>query len=379
MPLQRNRWRAFARETGRSLRERLERVAALTADERDHLSRRVEQAIQNALEVPAGLEQRIEECAARLIARSHNADLVAIAWSRTQERARRSAAIGAVTTLPAVVPGLGTALAALGLVADWRYVAEQQRNLVLEIAALFGQWPDNATEEARRLFLAATATAFAAPGAGRLATRALARQAARRGIARLLPGAGAAVAGALNYIATIALGRAAIEHFGALAGFEVRGIVPSQPHPALPWLRNALVDAVDTGRQTEVFSEEARRAYGELAAGEREELLDLAATLIVLSGSPPGREPLLTRLGTSLGFPASDIDRVAARALRSAQPVRQRLRDAFAAAISRSSSSVETAWRKVARLARRRARGPRPARKRRAPGSSRTTRRSNPV
>src|SRR5688500_4785716 len=170
------RWKAFARESAQGLRERLDRLATLTEDEREQIALRLEQSISGALEVPDDLQSVIEESAARLIAQSDSVDPVAIAWERTRERARRTAAIGAVTTVPAVLPGMGTALAALGLVADWRYVAEQQRDLVLEIAALFGEWPENPTKETRNLFLAATATAFGGSGAGKAVTNVLARQ-----------------------------------------------------------------------------------------------------------------------------------------------------------------------------------------------------------
>ena len=211
-----------------------------------------------------------------------------IAWQRTRERARRTAAIGAVTTVPAVMPGIGSALAALGLVADWRFVAEQQRDLVLEIGALFGEWPEDPTEETRKLFLAATASAFANPSAGRFVMEVLERQVARRGVARLLPGAGAAVAGALNYIATIALGRAAIAHFGERAGVQVSGIMPTEVHPALPQLRTALAEAVET-QDARRCSARWREALASLRSSDREELLDLAATLTVVAGRDPAR------------------------------------------------------------------------------------------
>ena len=362
-----SRWRTFARESGHALRGRLDRLASVTADERELLAARLEQAIAGALEVPAGLEQLIEESAARLIARSATMDPVTIAWERTRERARRTAAIGALTTIPAVMPGVGTALAALGLVADWRYVAEQQRDLVLEIAALFGQWPDNPTEEARNLFLVASATAFAAPGAGRIVTEVLARQVARRGIARLLPGAGAAVAGALNYISTIALGRAAIEQFGKRAGFEIHGIVPEQAHPALPWLRNAIVDAMETGRDADLFAEEARRAMSELRPAERDELIDLAAALTLARGRDPATDPLLGWLGAQLGFSQEEIERILAHAVRSALPLRKKLSSAVAGLADRGTGTAEAVWRQVARLARsgvRRRKDGRPARAR---------------
>jgi hypothetical protein len=359
MVRQRSGWRTFARESASALRARLDRLTSITGEEREQLARRVEQAIAGALEVPPGLAEQIEETAARLMARSNVVDPLEVAWDRTRERARRTAAIGAVTTIPAVLPGAGTALAALGLVTDWRYVADQQRDLVLEIAALFGQWPENPTEEARNLFLAASATAFAAPSAGRVVTEILARQVARRGIARLLPGAGAAVAGALNYIATIALGRVAIHHFGTRAGFDIRGIIPEEAHPAMPWLRNAIVDAIEAGREGDLFSAEARKAMAALSRTERDELLDLGAALTLARGRDASNDPLVAWLGDTLGFTEDDISSVVERALRSTLPFRQKLGATFTSLAERTGGTAEAIWRRVARLARpRRKAGP---------------------
>ncbi|HSL70244.1 MAG TPA: hypothetical protein VK864_08365, partial [Longimicrobiales bacterium] len=268
----------------------------MSAEDRERLARRLHTAVANALEVPPDLKPRIEETAARLIARSAEHDPVALAWERTRERARRTAAIGAVTTVPALVPGIGTALAALGLVADWRYVAEQQRDLVLEIAALFGAWPDDPTTQARSLFLVASASAFASPAAGRYVSRILAKQVARRSVARLLPGAGAAVAGALNYIATISIGRAAIDHFAERAGIEVQGVVPTEVSPALPLLRNAIVEKIGAGSNAQPFTEEASSAMAGLQPAERDELLDLAATLVATRDGDTAADRTLSEL-----------------------------------------------------------------------------------
>ena len=351
-------WRRFATETGNALQERLQKLGSLSAEERDKLSQRFQEAVSNALEVPPQLREVIEERAARLIAQSDTVDPVSIAWDRTRERARRTAAIGAVTTMPALVPGVGTALAALGLVADWRYVAEQQRDLVLEIAALFGEWPEDPTKEARNLFLAATATAFAAPSTGKVVTEILARQIARRGVARLLPGAGAAVAGALNYISTIALGRAAIEEFGLRNGFEVHGIIPAESHPALPWLRNSVVQAVEAGAVGDLSSDEAKKSIAKLSPTERDELLDLAAALTLARDRDPVGDPLMDQLGTLLGFAPDQVEKAMNDAIRSAMPMRKRLGAALREIGSRGSGAVEKAWDRAAQLVRRRKRGP---------------------
>ena len=347
-----NGWKRFARGATDALRERLAKLSGLSPEDRERLARRFQSAIAHALEVPPDLKEKIEESAAHLIAENSQYDPVTLAWQRTRERARRTAAIGAVTTVPAVMPGIGTALAALGLVADWRYVAEQQRDLVLEIAALFGEWPEDPTKDTRKLFLAATASAFANPTTGRFVVEVLERQVARRGVARLLPGAGAAVAGALNYIATIALGRAAIRHFGERAGVQVSGVIPTEVHPALPQLRTALAEAIETQDATSLFSVDAREALATLGDPDREELLDLAATLTVAAGRDPAADPLLRKFAGQLSSSADQVAEAADRALRDARPVREKLGGAIQRVAAKGSSAADVIWRKAARVAR---------------------------
>jgi len=172
-----------------------------------------------------------------------------------------------------------------------------------------------------------------------------------------LPGAGAIVAGALNYIATVALGRAAIAHFGKAGGFEIRGIVPENAHPAMPWLRNAIVDAVETGREADLFSEEARRAMEELARSERDELIDLTAALTLARGRPAADDPLLSWLGAQLGFNKTEISDVIERARKSSIPLQQKIKRALTGLAARGGNTAEKVWRRVARLARGRKRG----------------------
>ena len=359
-----NGWKRFARGATDALRERLEKLSGLSPGDRERLARRFQSAIAHALEVPPDLQVTIEERAAHLIAENSQYDPVTIAWQRTRERARRTAAIGAVTTVPAVMPGIGTALAALGLVVDWRFVAEQQRDLVLEISALFGEWPDDPTADTRNLFLAATASAFANPSAGRFVMEVLERQVARRGVARLLPGAGAAVAGALNYIATIALGRAAIVHFGERAGVQVIGVVPMEVHPALPQLRTALAEAIETQDAAGLFSPNAKDALASLRPADRDELLDLAATLTVTAGRDPARDALLRKFGNQLGSPPEQVADAAERALRDARPVREKLGAAFQRVAENGTNAADVIWKKAARVARSRIRKRKPRRKR---------------
>ncbi len=130
-----------------------------------------------------------------------------------------------------------SALAAFGLVADWKYVAEQQRDLVLEIAALLGTLPGRPTEDVAALFLAGAGAAFGGKMVGEAAIRLLAERAARRAFSRVIPGAGAIVAGAVNYAATFAIGARRSPGLRQMRGLEVRGLIPARVHPRMEELR----------------------------------------------------------------------------------------------------------------------------------------------
>jgi uncharacterized protein (DUF697 family) len=350
-------WEALAAASAAELKQRLGRYAQLGEKDRDRLAHRLRLAIDSALEVPDHLPQRIAASVARFHARSVERDPVALAWRRTRQRARRTAAIGAVTTVPAMAPGIGPALAALGLVADWRFVAEQQRDLVLEIAALLGVTLDNPTNQIRALFLASTASAFGATAAGEAAVHVLARQIARRSIARVVPGAGAIVAGALNYVATVALGRAAIEHFAHRAGHHVEGVVPHFVHPAMPWLRNQVVRALESLQLvsvgTPVFSEQDVAMLAELPREQKEELLDLAVACAAADGVATADEERVVReIAELLGFRAHELDAAQRAAAADASTSARRVTRLLARARQAGSRTTREIWHRAARLAR---------------------------
>ncbi|CAN5755300.1 hypothetical protein BH23GEM5_BH23GEM5_07410 [soil metagenome] len=275
----------------------------------ERLAERLRDAIRAGLEVPPDLPAQVTEHAARLRQRAGpDVNPVEIAWRRTRERARKTAAIGAVTTLPAMVPGVGSALAAFGLVADWKYVAEQQRDLVLEIAALLGALPEDPTEDVLALFLAGAGAAFGGKMVGEAAIKLLAERAAKRAFSRVIPGAGAIVAGAVNYGATFAIGRAAISRFAADAGVEVRGLIPARIHPHMAELRNAVLAAVGTASPSWSFSADQRVAIQELSRSEREELLDLAVmSAAAEDGVSAAEHRVLSRMANALGFSPSEL------------------------------------------------------------------------
>ena len=295
------RWREFAADTAGELKRQLaETPGRLSGADADRVARRLADAIDDALEVPEDLPLRIAGDVARLRAEAEGeADPVALAWQRARERARRTAAIGAVTTIPSMIPVLGPAIAALGVVADWRYVAAQQRDLVLEIAALFDVKLDDPTGRVRALFLTSTGAALAGSAVGEAVGRAAARQVATRGIARVVPGVGAVVAGALNYASTVAIARAAIGRFAAEAGLEVRGIVPAVSHRAMEPLRAWIAD-----REFPATPPGEAATVGELSVSEREELVDLA---VVATAGEPGGEDRLRVIADALGFEPAEL------------------------------------------------------------------------
>ena len=305
------------------------------------LADRLRDATRSALDVPPELPAEIMRNVALLREQAGpNADPAEIAWRRIRERARRTATIGAVTTLPAMVPGVGTALAALGLVADWRYVAEQQRDMVLEIAALFGVLPENPTEDVLALFLAGAGAAFGGKKVGEAAIKTIAEQVAKRSLRRVIPGAGAIMAGAVNYAATFAIGRASIQRFAEEAGVQVRGIVPRSEHTAMPRLREAVMQAATTGGSLDAtFDADLHTALAELGRPDREELLDLA-----LASARDLRSPILPELAPILGFTPAELAQAVSEAERDRQSVKARAGELFEAAVQRTP--LRRIWRK---------------------------------
>jgi hypothetical protein len=355
-PPAQTRWHELASTAADELRERVGRYLELSPRDREKLVRRLRAAIESALEVPADLPQRIIRSTAKLRAQSDDDD-VRLAWIRTRTRARKTAAIGAVTAIPAVLPGLGLPLAALGLVADWRYAAEQQRDLALEIAALFGVMPDDPTDQVRALFVASAVTAFGSTAAGDALVKVLGRQIARRSVARLVPGAGAVAASAPNYIATVAFGRAAIRHFGHKAGIEIRGIIPERVHAAMPWLRNATLQAFENeavlAGSRPPFAEADSAVIAQLTTADRDELIDLAVTAAT-GDSRFGveRERVLLEIAHALGFDATDVEHARASALDEITRFAAKTARLVGTAGNAGAHAAQKLWRRAGRIAR---------------------------
>lgn len=322
-------------------------------NEWERLAERLRDALRAGLEIPSDLPAQITNQVARLRARAGpHVNPVEIAWRRTRERARKTAAIGAVTTLPAMVPGVGSALAAFGLVADWRYVAQQQRDLVLEIAALLGALPEDPTEDVLALFLAGAGAAFGGKMVGEAAIRLLAERAAKRAFSRVIPGAGAIVAGAVNYGATFAIGRAAISRFAADAGVEIRGLIPARIHPRMEELREAVLAGVAAASPSWSFSADHLAVIEELSRSEREELLDLATmSAAAEEGVSTAEHRVLSRLANALGFTDAELGEALDAVHQEQTSYAGRIRSVIGATGEVSGGVARGVWKRARTLA----------------------------
>jgi hypothetical protein len=356
------RWRRMAATAADEFRERLgvTRYLKLSDRDRGRVARRLRETIDSAIDVPAELPERVAAEMERWSAKRDQRDAVALAWERTRERARRTAAIGAATAIPAVLPGFGSAIAALGLVADWQYVAEQQRDLALEIAALLGVTLEDPAREIRTLFLASAATSFGGQAAAGTVVKVAAGQVARRSLARFVPGVGVAVTGALNYLATLALGRAAIAQFAERSGRDVSGIVPAERDPRLPALRRAVVASLQTAQLADgepplsEWTPEQRTALAELGSADREELIDLAVVTAAGGGLvSPEEEPVLRELATLLRIEPARLEELRREAEADVVSFTDRFREIFRSAREEAGTRSQKLWRRAKKLARR--------------------------
>lgn len=304
-------WHALATAAAAEFKDQLAAPHYLRLRERDRtrLARRLHEAIETALTVPPELPAALAaEMARRLRRAAPDTAREPLAWQRVREHARHAAAIGAVTTLPATLSGLGTALAALGLVADWRHVAEHHRDLILELAALLGVPLEEPTRQVRALFVAGATAMLAEAAPPEVVVHHLASHVAQRSVARVTPGAGTVMASSLNYLATMAIGRATLLRFAAHTDCPVGALFPRRRHPSLPRLEQAVISAIHTaelGREVADPFADARlgRMLRDLAATERQELLELAAVSAVAQGGiSPAEQRVLDSIAARLGY-----------------------------------------------------------------------------
>lgn len=161
-----------------------------------------------------------------------------LSWQQLADRlindkARLCALCGALTAIPALMPGIGT-IAAIGsgLVVDITVLGYLLSRLVLELSTLFGYDPLSARvqQEALRIFGLAAGVQSAGKQAAKTAADALARQAAAGGmsrplflmglrasqrsvVARILPLAGVGLAALITYLFARGIGRRMLSHY----------------------------------------------------------------------------------------------------------------------------------------------------------------------
>lgn len=161
------------------------------------------------------------------------------------DKAKLCALSGALTAVPALMPGIGTLAAILsGLVVDITVLGYLLSRLVLEMSALFGHDPLSARvqQEAVRIFGIAAGVQSAGKQAAKSAAGAIARQAAAGGmsrplflmglrasqrsvVARILPLAGVGLAALITYLFARGVGQrmlALYEEESAAADWEGR-------------------------------------------------------------------------------------------------------------------------------------------------------------
>ena len=159
---------------------------------------------------------------------------------------RRVAATGALSGAAAVVPALGTALAIGTVTSQTLYALEQEIELVLGIAMIFGHEPDGSDDRVLEALVVVGMTSGAlklredvivaggerlavaafrrmpslliAHGGGRMVTRVLSRFAtsgAAKVVARVVPlGVGIGLGAGFDWLAVTGLGRAAMRYYG---------------------------------------------------------------------------------------------------------------------------------------------------------------------
>jgi hypothetical protein len=175
---------------------------------------------------------------------SYDNHQLALAFIRSTRR--RVAATGALSGALAIAPGLGTVLAIGTITSQTLYALEQEIELVLGIAMIFGHELDNSDERVIEALVVVGITSGAVKlreevlvaggeriavaafshlprillthGGGRVLTRILARFAtsgAAKAAARVVPlGVGVAVGAGFDWVTVTGLGRAAMKYYG---------------------------------------------------------------------------------------------------------------------------------------------------------------------
>src|SRR5713101_502814 len=218
----------------------------LRAVDFDRLPPQLQSVLRTLAHAVSSREPAIEGAVERLRAHhpSYNNHQLALAFIRSTRR--RVATTGALSGALAIAPGLGTLLAIGTITSQTLYALEQEVELVLGIAMIFGHELGDSDERViealvvvgiasgavklREEVLVAGGERIAvaafrhlprmllAPGGSRVLTRILARFAtsgAAKAAARVVPlGVGVAVGAGFDWIAVTGLGRAAMRYYG---------------------------------------------------------------------------------------------------------------------------------------------------------------------
>lgn len=159
------------------------------------------------------------------------------------DKAKLCALCGALTAVPALMPGVGTVAAVLsGLAVDITVLGYLLSRLVLELSVLFGFDPSSARvqQEAVRIFGIAAGVQTAGKQAAKSAAHALARQAAAGGmsrplflmglrtsqravVARIIPLAGIGLAALITYLFARGVGRRMLSIYEETAAGDWNG------------------------------------------------------------------------------------------------------------------------------------------------------------
>ena len=144
------------------------------------------------------------------------ADNAGIANLLIKRKCRRAAVVGAVTAVPATIPGLGTLTSlVLGSTVDLALTAGMQAELVLELAACY-EVAMTPSEERSTILLVTGLGAGAnklLESAGRRVAAKASERLAEKSVARSLPVIGIGAAAGANMVTTYAIGRRAISYF----------------------------------------------------------------------------------------------------------------------------------------------------------------------
>lgn len=160
-----------------------------------------------------------------------NEDSRKLAQRVIKRSARHTAIIGAATSVPALVPGIGTAISIIGVIPEEIYLVRRQCEMVLKIAALFGFDPADNERLLEIIWLSGhTSLAVEAVNTAKYDIRRMAAKAAvhmsaperglligaktgGRGILRKLPALGFFAGSAINYWTFSSMGKKAFAFY----------------------------------------------------------------------------------------------------------------------------------------------------------------------